>query len=131
MKIKIESIGSGTPKILIIGCTHGDEIIGYKVIKELKKIKLKRGSLDFLIANELAKKNKKRFLDVDLNRAFPGKKNGNKEEKIAFQINKILKNYDLVLDIHATNSNFDVIAIVCNLDNKTKNLLKITPIKKV
>ena len=71
------TIGKGKPYICIIGCLHGDEIIGKKAIDVFKRLNLKRGTITFIIAHSAAMKKNKRFLDRDLNRVFPGKKIGN------------------------------------------------------
>lgn len=131
MKINIEKIGNSNPKIAIIGCVHGDEIIGKKVINELKKINLKNGSLYFIIANQEALNRKKRYIKKDLNRSFPGKINGIVEEKIAYKIKKELKRFDVVIDIHATNSNFDSLVVVTKFNTEIKKILKFTPIDKI
>ncbi len=131
MNYKIKTIGKGSPKIAIVGCVHGDEIMGQKVIRELKKIKLKKGSLTFIIANPKALAKKKRFIKKDLNRCFPGRKKGNFEEKLACELNKILKSFDLVIDVHATNSDLGKIIGITKLDNKMKQFLKLIPIKNV
>lgn len=131
MNYKIETIGQGKPNIAIIGCVHGDEIIGKKVINQLKKIKLKKGTLTFIIAHPKAVAKKKRFFQKDLNRSFPGRKNGMTEEKIAYELNKILKKFDLVIDVHATNSDLKSLIAITKYNKQIKNLLKITPIKRV
>ncbi len=131
MKLNIKTIGNGSPKVLIVGCVHGDEIIGQKVINDLKKIKVQKGSVSFLIANGSAQEKNQRWISNDLNRSFPGIKNGSNESRIAYYINKELKNYDLVIDIHATNSDIGDLAVITNLKSKTKNLLKIIPISKI
>lgn len=131
MKINATKIGKGSPAIAIVGCLHGDEIIGKKVIDKLKKINLLKGSLKLIIANEKAVQKKKRMLEKDLNRSFPGKKNGTHEEQLAYALNKEIRNVDVVIDIHATTSNFDRIAIVMNLQKTIKNILQIMPCKNV
>ena len=130
MQLNIKTIGSGKPRVAIVGCVHGDEIIGKKVIAELEKLNIKKGTLLFILANEPAMAKKTRWIKKDLNRSFPGKKNGVTEDKIAYYLNRELKKCDLVIDIHATNSNFNSLAIVTKLDKKTKELLKLVPVKK-
>ena len=99
--------------------THGNERVGLKVIEKIKKLKIDNNTYDFSfqIANEKAFNLKKRYIDQDLNRSFPGKKNGNHEEKIAHKIMPFIKSADLVIDIHSTTSN-------------TKNTIIITKINK-
>jgi succinylglutamate desuccinylase len=126
-----KQIGSGYPSIAIVGCLHGDEIIGKKVITALSNIKLNKGSITFFIAHTEALKRKKRFITEDLNRVFPGKANGNLEEKIAFALTAELKKFDVVIDIHATNSDFKELAIIVKFGQREKELLKQIPISKV
>ncbi|MCX6712779.1 MAG: succinylglutamate desuccinylase/aspartoacylase family protein [Candidatus Vogelbacteria bacterium] len=127
----ITTIGKGKPHIAIVGCVHGDEIIGQKVINEIKKIKLLRGSISFIIANPAAVAKKKRFIFKDLNRAFPGKEGGRVEEGVAYRLIPALKQFAIVLDIHATNSNFNCLAVVTKLNKQVKQLLAFTPITKM
>ncbi|MDO8571804.1 MAG: succinylglutamate desuccinylase/aspartoacylase family protein [bacterium] len=123
--------GAGEPAVAIVGCLHGDEIIGKKVIQALQNINLKSGSITFILAHPEAIKRKKRFINKDLNRSFPGKRNGVVEERIAFDLTSHLKKLDLVIDIHATNSDFRDLAIVVAFGKKEKELLKLVPIAKI
>lgn len=66
----------------------------------------------------------KRFIDQDLNRSFPGKKDGNHEQKLAFNIVKKLKRYDIVFDIHSTKSELKDALIVTKLNMHTKEIIK-------
>lgn len=131
MNYLLEKLGTGRPAVAIVGCLHGDEIIGQKVINALKNSKLKKGSLALIIAHPEAGKEKKRFLFKDLNRSFPGIKGGRAECGLAYELHKILKNKDLVLDIHATNANFKNLAIITKLNKRTMEILKFIPLKKI
>jgi len=88
-------------KILVIGGMHGNEPLGLAVVK-LFKTKPQSG-VDFVIANKQAVKNDCRFIGQDLNRSFPGKKDGLAEEKRALELLEMCKGYDLVLDFHNTH----------------------------
>ena len=101
------------PKITFIGGTHGDELVGVEVIKKLENYltdKKVRGEINLLIANPLAVKEGKRFIDQDLNRLFSidlidnlkEKKNLNYEQERVTQIAPLLQNQDFVFDIHST-----------------------------
>lgn len=116
-------------KIAIVGCVHGDEIIGKKVIKYFESLEIK--DLSFFIAHPEALKENKRLLDQDLNRSFPGKISEKKEDRLAYYLTKELSNFDLVLDLHATNSNFDKALIVTSLKKEIKDILSLIPIEKV
>lgn len=112
------------PHILINIGTHGDETIGFSVVKKLRKIILKRGVLDINIANEKAVKLKKRYIDQDLNRSFPGKLSGNHEERLARKILPKIQSADIVLDVHSTTSALRDAVIVTKLNKKTKEYIR-------
>ncbi|MFA5318466.1 MAG: succinylglutamate desuccinylase/aspartoacylase family protein [Patescibacteria group bacterium] len=101
-------------KILIITATHGDEPMCVDVAQKIKKGWLGK-NFDLLIANPKALKKNKRYIDADLNRIFPGKLNGNYEEKRAKKIIKISKNYDYVIDLHGSNSKTGIFIIITKL----------------
>lgn len=107
--ITIKSSKPG-PTILLTACLHGDEIGGRLIIQETFKIlkgHLLRGNLAaFPILNPVGFKNVSRYSSLegqeDLNRLFPGKKEGTKAEKTVAEIFKMIleKKPDLVIDIH-------------------------------
>lgn len=119
------------PKILITIATHGDELIGFAVKKQLENLNIINGQLDFIVANERAFKENKRYIDSDLNRIFPGKKNGNHEEVLAYNLKKIIKKYDVVIDIHSTTSELKDSVIVTKLNAKIRDILNIVNPKYV
>lgn len=123
MDYKINSFDKDKrPVIAITGCIHGDELVGKKIILQLRKMKIKKGTLITIIANEKAMKEKKRFIDQDLNRSFPGKLNGNYEERLAHNILKITKRADFVIDIHSTTTDVKNLAIITKKDKDTLDL---------
>lgn len=91
-------------KLLIIGATHGDELLGVKLYEHLlltRSILLEY--VDFVIGNPRAYTAKKRYIDTDLNRSYQKKGNLYEEERA-----QEIKNYidstqpDLVIDMHTT-----------------------------
>ena len=101
-----------------------------KAIKKYNKDIFKE--CDTEIANPMAVKENKRFIDTDMNRCFDCEKPKNYEEQIAIKhIKPMLKDYDLVIDIHSTKSDIKELIIVSNLNKKTKEVLKYIPIKNV
>lgn len=110
--------------ILNIG-THGDEKIGLQVADALEKLPIKKGELIVHIANEKAFKLNKRFIDKDLNRAFPGKKNGNYEERRAYELSPFIKSADIVIDIHSTTSELKNALIVTHLNAKIRKYIDV------
>lgn len=112
-------------KILLNIATHGDETIGHSVAKEIQKLKITKGEVIVHVANEKAYKLKKRFVDQDLNRSFPGDTHGNHEQKLAAEILPRIKEADLVIDIHSTTSQLKDALIVTKLDKKTRKLVEV------
>ncbi len=91
------------PTIVVIGGLHGDEPAGYLAARELRKWNVARGKLVLLPdANRVAIEAKRRFVGRNMNRLFPGKKNGDAIEKLAFEIWELVKQSkpDLVLTLH-------------------------------
>ncbi len=112
-------------KILLNILTHGDELAGKRVadgISERYPQLLKNG-LDIIIANELAYQQGKRYVDSDLNRVFPGKPDGNYEERRAYELAPIVSSYDFVIDVHSTESGTEDTVIVTKIDEETKDAL--------
>ena len=112
-------------KILLNIATHGDETIGHAVAKEIQKLKLMKGEVVVRAANEKAFKLKKRFIDQDLNRSFPGDPHGNHEQRLAAEILPCVHGADIVIDIHSTTSQLKDALIVTKLDKKTRKLVDI------
>ena len=110
-------------KIILNILTHGDERIGVKVAKELEKLKIDKNIFVVQIANKKAFELGERFVDQDLNRSFPGKKDGNREERIAYELSPIIRSADLVIDIHSTKSELKDAIIVTKLDAATRGCI--------
>ncbi len=98
------------PVVWLTGCAHGDEVGGMVVIQEIFK-KLQRESLlkgslfAFPPMNPLGFETISRnvsFTNEDLNRSFPGDKDGSLAQRIAFTIfSEITKTQPaIVLDLH-------------------------------
>ncbi len=117
-------------KFLIIVATHGDESFSVPITKNLKtKFSNK---FDYIIGNPRALKEKKRFIDADLNRVAPGKEFSRLYEiKRAFMIMRKSKNYKFVLDIHGTVSQSSIFTIVTNPRPANINLAYSLPIDRV
>ncbi len=100
--MKVIEFGCAGKKIAIVGSIHGNETIGNRVIGRLARENIAGARIKAIIANEEAIKAGRRFIDVDGNRCFPGKKDGNTEQRIAFEVLRELNGYRYVIDIHST-----------------------------
>lgn len=103
-----ESINPG-PVVWLTGCIHGDEVSGIVIIQEIFKIikrRLLKGKIfAFPLINPTGFEHSSRFITLseeDLNRSFPGKKEGSLSERIADQVFTAIieKKPNLVLDLH-------------------------------
>lgn len=99
-------------RISIVTGIHGDELEGqyvcFEVIRRIKENpELLTGTVDIYPAmNPLGIDSITRGIpgfDLDMNRIFPGQKNGAMTEHVAHEIIKALAGSDLVIDIHASN----------------------------
>jgi predicted deacylase len=107
--MSLESINPG-PVVWLTGCMHGDEVTGIvtiqEVFKKLQRQPLLKGSLyAFPLMNPMGFEAASRNITIsreDLNRFFPGSKNGSLAERIADKIFTTIKQTkpNLVLDLH-------------------------------
>lgn len=91
------------PTIFVIGGLHGDEKAGYLAARELKKWMVTRGKLVLVPdAHIEAIRRGVRAYPRNMNRLFPGKKEGDAMEKLAFEIWQLIvkSKPDLVLTLH-------------------------------
>ncbi len=99
-------------ELLLIIYTHGDEPIGERVVRQLRQKKLNR-FFDVLIANPRAARRKVRFIDVDMNRVYPGDGNAKEYEmRKAFENLRIAQDYKYVIDIHEASAGTDDFIII-------------------
>jgi len=118
-------------EILFITATHGDERIGVECMKKIEKLNIS-GDFDWTIANKKALRKNKRFLDVDLNRSAPGKKDSDEyETKRAYELMNLSKKYSYVIDLHGAVVDCGIFIIVSN--PKLENLFLATalPVRRV
>ncbi len=91
------------PTVVVIGGLHGDEKAGYLAARELKKWTVTRGKLVLVPdAHIEAIRRDVRAYPRNMNRLFPGKKDGDAMEKLAFEIWQLIvkSKPDLVLTLH-------------------------------
>lgn len=99
------------PSLLVIGGMHGNEATGIEVVARLRDVPLpiERGTLTVALGNIEAIKRGERFIDgKDLNRYFTDEhveesSEGSTEEKRAQLLAALIRESEVVLDIHSTN----------------------------
>jgi hypothetical protein len=98
------------PVVWLTACIHGDEVTGIvtiqEVFKKIRKQNLQRGSVyAFPLMNPIGFETGSRNITLsreDLNRSFPGNKNGSLAERIAEKIFTTIRQTspNLVMDLH-------------------------------
>lgn len=108
----VRSKVANSPKILIVGGTHGDEHCGVQAVYDWFQLLsqenlLSAGEIHFLLGNPAAFLKSTRYVDYDLNRSFLSRgRQGTYEKKRAEEILDFLKHhkeFDCVLDIHSVS----------------------------
>jgi len=93
-------------KLALVACLHGNERYGIEVINHFKN------KIPFFIGNPKAVIRNCRFIDSDLNRVFPGKKDGDLEEKRALDLMNKIDDYEYILDLHSSSNDCPLFGIV-------------------
>ncbi|WP_458209666.1 succinylglutamate desuccinylase [Haladaptatus sp. NG-SE-30] len=128
----VQTVGDGTPELAVVACIHGDEVCGKTAIERvLAEDPSFERPVRFIIANEEAVAANKRFIDEDLNRAFPGDPDGTTHEsRLAAELLPELRGCGVV-DLHSTHSHPEPFALVSQLNDRTKELARATGVGRV
>lgn len=122
-----EQIGEGLPVLNIIVGVHGDELAPLLAVdilkKKINKIKLKK-SFRIIYANSMALKQKRRFIERDLNTSFLGKINGVYEERLACKLISEINDCDFNFDFHTTNFPVSPYSLISEYNKKTERVLR-------
>lgn len=111
-RIAPEQLNGGEKRISIVTGIHGDELEGQYVCFELqRRIREEKGALRGIVdiypaMNPLGIDSITRGIpafDLDMNRLFPGNRDGDMTEYVANRIVKDLAGSDVCIDIHASN----------------------------
>lgn len=111
--MRVEYLGGEDPEIAIIGGIHGDEPCGVNAIEQLldDDPEVER-PVALVVANEQALEAGERYLEEDLNRAFPGDSAGKTHEsRLAAQLAEEVTGC-LTLSMHSTQSYREMFALV-------------------
>ena len=107
------TLGDGTPEVAVVGGIHGDEPCGVRAIERLLDTDpAVSRPVKFIIANEEALEAGVRYVDTDLNRAFPGNPDSEAhEDRLAAELTAELRGCT-TLAMHSTQSYSNPFAIV-------------------
>lgn len=130
--MRVEDLGEGDPELAIVGGIHGDEPCGEHAIKRLvADDPAVNQSVRLVLANEAALARNVRFVDEDLNRAFPGDPEGDTHEsRLAAELIRTLRGCT-VFSLHSTQSYAAPFALVDELVGPTRSLSQSLSIEAV
>jgi predicted deacylase len=128
--MKVYKRGEGEPEYTVAGSLHGDEPAGKNAIESfIEEDHDFRKPVQFIIGNEEALEKDERFLDTDLNRAFPGDADSEKhEERLAAEIMDLAEGTK-ILDLHTTRSYPLPFSTFSELNDTTRDLLRSAGVK--
>lgn len=130
--MRVAQLGSGTPEVAIVAGVHGDEPCGVRAIERLldDRPSVER-PVKLVVANEEALERRTRFVDEDLNRAFPGDPGAEThEERLAAKLAAELEGC-LAFSMHSTQSHADPFAIVNGVTAAVREICPQLPIAAV
>lgn len=120
------------PKVAVVAAVHGDEPCGPRAVDELlSDPPAFQRPVKFVVANERALDRGVRYLDDDLNRAFPGDANAESHERrLAPRLLAELEGCETLV-LHSTQSYADPFALVDTADSETAALCSRLPVDAV
>ncbi|MEF8853523.1 MAG: succinylglutamate desuccinylase/aspartoacylase family protein [Haloarculaceae archaeon] len=119
--MRIEQFGAGDPEVAVVGGIHGDEPCGVRAVEHFVDAEpAVDRPVAFVLANEEAVERDVRYVESDLNRAFPGDPDGEThEERLAHAIGEAVGDCT-TLALHSTQSYEHLFALVDEVDDLTR-----------
>jgi predicted deacylase len=130
--MRVEYFGGTEPELAVVGGIHGDEPCGINAIEQLlADPPTFQRPVVFVIANEEAIDAGSRYVEEDLNRAFPGDEAGPTHEKrLAAELQTVIGDC-LTLSMHSTQSYDGTFALVNELTDQLREPLEQLPVDAV
>jgi hypothetical protein len=126
--MRFHTLGDGDPVLAVVVRQHGDEPCGERAMERLltdDDLQL-TGAVTFVVANERAAELEQRFVDEDLNRAYPGDPEAaSHEARLASELLDAVGDL-VVLDLHSTVSTEEPFALYQRLTPGSRQLLERT-----
>ncbi|MFH1399620.1 MAG: succinylglutamate desuccinylase/aspartoacylase family protein [Candidatus Woesearchaeota archaeon] len=121
------------PHIVLVGGIHGDETRSICELDDLIRMReIYGGSVQLVAGNPEALAVGKRYVDADLNRAFPGDPNSAVyEERLACELLRELAKCDFVLDVHTTTAKTPPLIITTRVDAEVIGFIQNIPFRHV
>jgi hypothetical protein len=130
--MRVEQLGHGEPEYAVIGGIHGDEPCGVRAVEDLlAEAPAVEAPVALVVANEKALAAGRRYVDEDLNRAFPGDPDGTTHEsRLAAAIGEKLGDCT-ALSLHSTQSYGNPFAIVDEVTDLVRGVCPRLPVDAV
>jgi hypothetical protein len=127
--MQIHQLGEGTPEVAVVGAIHGDEPCGARAIEKIRtEAPDVERPVKLVLANEEALDRDVRYIDEDLNRAFPGDPEGSTHEsRLASAILQEVRDCT-TLSLHSTQSFGEPFALVETVDAVARSVCPRLPL---
>jgi succinylglutamate desuccinylase len=121
--MRVETLGEGEPEVAIVGGIHGDEPCGSRAVEALLDADLEvERPVKLIIANERAREAGVRYVEEDLNRAFPGDPDADTHEgRLAHDLLTEIRGCE-ILSLHSTQSYAAPFALVDEMDGHARSV---------
>ena len=128
----VYELGEGEPEVAVVGAIHGDEPCGADAVRRLldSGVDVER-PVRLIVANEAALDAGERYLETDLNRAFPGDPDADAhEERLAAELLAAVEGCT-TLAIHSTQSFAEPFAVIDSVDEVARAVAPHLPVDVV
>ncbi|MFC6717871.1 succinylglutamate desuccinylase/aspartoacylase family protein [Natrialbaceae archaeon GCM10025810] len=130
--MRVAQLGSGTPEFAVVAGIHGDEPGGVRAVERLleQRPAVER-PVKLIVANEEALERQVRYVEEDLNRAFPGDPDAETlEGRLAHELANELEGC-LTFSLHSTQSHAEPFAIVNGVTEMARGIVPQLPVKSM
>lgn len=129
---EVTVVGDGEPEIAVVGSIHGDEPSGAEAIDRVLGSEFEYDeAVKYVVANPPALERGERYIDVDMNRVFPGDANSDDLERhLAARVCEETAGYT-TLALHSTRSQPDPFAIISRCSTEVLSLASRLPVEQV
>jgi succinylglutamate desuccinylase len=121
--MRVETLGDGEPEVAIVGGIHGDEPCGPNAVDDIIDADPEvQRPVKLIVANEVALEDGVRYVEEDLNRAFPGDPEADTHEgRLAHELLTEIRGCE-ILSLHSTQSYAAPFALVDEMDGHASSV---------
>ncbi|MFC6724885.1 succinylglutamate desuccinylase/aspartoacylase family protein, partial [Halobium palmae] len=130
--MRIHQLGDGTPEVAVVAAIHGDEPCGARAVERLlaEEPDVER-PVKLIVVNEEPLDRGVRYVDEDLNRAFPGDPEGDTHEaRLAHALTNEIRDCT-VFSLHSTQSYGEPFALASEIDAVARSICPHLPVDVV